>query len=181
MAWEPPAQAVAMQKLGPVQPSFMPTRAAAALGIIMGTSIGETRAGPRENRLYSCSSWVMSPPTPAAATTPQRAGSAPSSPASARASAAAPKASWATRSVRRVSLLSKYVAGSKSVTSQAKRTGSAAGSIRPIGAAHERPTISVSQNVVRSQPAGVLTPMPVMATLVRVMRWESRLVRRRSW
>ena len=102
--WEPAAQAVATQKLGPVQPSFMPMRAAVALGIIMGTSMGLTRDAPLLNRMCSWASWVISPPTPVPATTPQRAGSMARSPASARASAAAAKPSWATRSARLASL-----------------------------------------------------------------------------
>ena len=103
-AWVPDVQAVQMQKLGPVHPSFMATNPAVAFAIIMGTRNGDTREAPRRNSSCSCSSWVMRPPTPVPTTTPQRAGSAPGSPAPARASAAAPKPSWATRSVRRASL-----------------------------------------------------------------------------
>ena len=100
----PAAQAVATQKFGPVQPSFIPIMAAVALGIIIGTRKGLTRLGPPLYMMCSCASWVISPPTPVPATTPQRAGSAPMSPASARASAAAANPNWATRSARRASL-----------------------------------------------------------------------------
>ena len=93
-----------------------------------------------------------------------REGSAPTSPASASASAAAANPSWVTRSTRRDSLGPRYVAGSKSRTSQPKRTGSGEGSKRVIVAAVDRPALIVAQKLARSFPAGVFTPIPVTAT-----------------
>src|SRR6476646_5801329 len=109
----------------------------------------------------------MRPPIPVPMITALRAGSAPMSPASASASAAAPKPSWVTRSTRRASLAPRYAVGSKSRTSQPKRTGSGSGSKRVIVAAMDWPAMSVDQNVSRSLPAGVFTPMPVTATRTR--------------
>ena len=46
MAWAPVAQAVATARLGPVKPCRMPTSAAVAFGIIIGTRNGPTLLGP---------------------------------------------------------------------------------------------------------------------------------------
>ena len=104
MAWAPAAQAVVTEMFGPVNPARMATRAAVALGIIMGTKKGLTRSAPRSRYTRSCASRVCRPPTPAPATTAQRAGSTSAGPASASASAAAASPSWETRSARRASL-----------------------------------------------------------------------------
>jgi hypothetical protein len=171
-AWVPAAQAVAMQMLGPVQPSSMATMAGVALGIIIGTRNGVTRLGPRSMRTRSCSSSVARPPMPTPATTAQRAGSAPVSPASRTASMAAANPSWALRSTRRTSLGPRYSTGSNPFTSQAKRTGRPDGSKPVMLAAIDRPASSVSQNVATSLPAGLFTPRPVTATRGRP-RWST--------
>ena len=165
-AWAPAAQAVVTERLGPVKPLRMATRAAVALGIIMGTKKGLTRSAPFSRYTRSCASSVCRPPTPVPATTAHRAGSVSRSPASTSASAAAASPSWATRSARRASLVPRYGSGSKPRTSHANFTGCSLVSKPSIEPAVDRPAVSVSQKVSRSVPAGVLTPMPVTTTRV---------------
>ena len=112
IALVPAAQAVETQNAGPVQPKRIEITPAVALGIIIGTKNGLTRDGPRSKKTWQFSSRVVRPPTPVAAITAQRAGSAPSSPASSIASAAAPNPRWVTRSWRRTSFGPKYSTGS---------------------------------------------------------------------
>ena len=90
-------------EVGPVKPKLIEIIPAVAFGIIIGTKNGLTRLAPRARNVASFSSIVSSPPTPVAAITANRLGSAPSSPASASASAAAPKPSCVKRSSRRTS------------------------------------------------------------------------------
>ena len=92
-----------MQRAGPVKPNRIEIIPAAVFGIIIGTKNGLTRLGPRARKVDSFSSMVSRPPTPVAAITADRLGSAPSSPASLSASAVAPNPSWAKRSTRRTS------------------------------------------------------------------------------
>ena len=108
IALAPDAHAVEMQRFGPVQPKLMAMVPAVALGIIIVTKNGLTRLGPRSMNVDSLCSIVSSPPTPVAAITAQRLGSAPISPASASASAAAPKPRCVKRSWRRTSFGPKY-------------------------------------------------------------------------
>ncbi len=103
MALAPAAHAVEMQSAGPVKPKRMEIIPAAALGIIIGTKNGLTRLAPRARKVDSFSSMVSRPPTPVAAITAHRLGSAPNSPASSSASAAAPNPSCVKRSTRRAS------------------------------------------------------------------------------
>src|SRR5690348_5248774 len=114
--------------------------------------------------MITCSSSVVSPPTPPPMTTPQRAGSVARSPASATASAAAAMPSCDERSSRRASLRGTYAATSKSRTSQPNLTARSSVSISVSGAAAETPDASASQHESTSQPAGVFTPKPVTAT-----------------
>src|SRR4051794_33649623 len=164
MALAPAAHAVEMQRAGPVKPKRIEIIPAAALGIIIGTKNGLTRLAPRVRNVDSFSSIVSRPPTPVAAITAHRLGSAPSSPASLSASAAAPKPSCVKRSTRRASFGLKYSGGSYSRTSPANRTGSSDASKRSMILAVPRPARTVSQNESIVTPAGVFTPMPVTTT-----------------
>ena len=92
-----------MHMLGPVQPKLIEIAPAVAFGIIIVTKNGLTRLAPRSMNVCWLISIDSSPPTPVAAITAQRLGSAPSSPASASASTAAANPSWVTRSWRRAS------------------------------------------------------------------------------
>ncbi len=111
-AFAPAAHAVEMHSAGPVNPKRIEIIPAAAFGIIMGTKNGLTRLAPRSRKVASLISMVSRPPTPVAAMTAQRLGSAPSSPASASASAAAPNPSCVKRSTRRTSFGPKYASAS---------------------------------------------------------------------
>ena len=170
--------------LGPVHPKLIEIAPAVAFGIIIVTKNGLTRLAPRSRNVLSLISIDSRPPTPVAAITAQRLGSAPRSPASASASAAAANPSWVTRSWRRTSFGPKYGVASKSFTSHAIWTGSSDASHRVIRPAVARPAHTVSHIVAASVPAGVFTPMPVTATRGRprpsrkersVMSW------RRPW
>ena len=82
IACVPAAHAVAMHMLGPVQPKLIEIAPAVAFGIIIVTKNGLTRLAPRSMNVCWLISIDSSPPTPVAAITAQRLGSAPSSPAS---------------------------------------------------------------------------------------------------
>src|SRR6266545_5972832 len=143
-------------------------RAAATLGMYIGTKKGETRLGPFSNRARQFSSKVATPPVPVPTMTPTRFRSTVcqlfARQASSTACSAAPIAYWANRSKRRTSFLSRYCAGSNPFTSQANLTGLCAGSKRVIGPAPERPLTRASQVLWTFVPTGVTNPRPVIAT-----------------
>jgi len=64
MACVPAAHAVVTVSHGPPSPKRIETAAVAALGIIIGTMNGETRAGPFSVKTRNCSSTVWRPPMP---------------------------------------------------------------------------------------------------------------------
>ena len=126
-AWLPAAQAVATQKLGPVQPSSMATMAGVALGIIIGTRNGRHpgRAPLDEHLLL-----VLQRGQPADADTGHDGAAGR---VGARLAGVADgvdgggEAELGMRSTRRTSLGPRYSTASKSLTSQAKRTGRSVG------------------------------------------------------
>ncbi|MNS48242.1 hypothetical protein D3C72_808050 [compost metagenome] len=64
MAWEPEAQAVTAQTLGPLAPMAIATLPEAMFGIIKGTVKGLTRSGPLVASTWFCSSITPSAPMP---------------------------------------------------------------------------------------------------------------------
>ncbi len=146
----------------------MATSPAAALGIIIGTSSGETASGPEAASLAALSTSAETPPTPTPSTTPTRLPShrAGSRPASATACRAATSASFTNRAIRHTDRPPTAASRSMPSTGHAKSTGS------PASSSHRRavecPEHSPSQKLCSSAPAGVTRPMPVTATAVRV-------------
>src|SRR5688500_1937626 len=134
----------------------------------MGTKNGDTRLGPFSSSRPCCSSKVWMPPIPLPTITPKRSGSTPSrcssSPASRMACTAVPMANWLKRSVRFTSLRSMYSPGSKSFTSQAKRTSNSDASNCVMGPAPLRPPSRAVQELWTSSPTGVIRPVPVITT-----------------
>jgi hypothetical protein len=165
IAWLPAAQAVVVQLRGPPRPSSIDTCAAAMFAIIIGTSSGERRPGPRSTSTRACSVKVCRPPTPLAITAPMRA-SWPLTlrPASASASFAAATPSWAKRSIRRADLRSMYSVGSKSRTSQANLVSYSDTSKSVIGRAPERPSSTDRHTSSGPTPMEVSSPRPVTTT-----------------
>ncbi|MNC34721.1 hypothetical protein D3C75_831730 [compost metagenome] len=167
MAVLPMEQAVTGAMEGPKAPYLMLIMAAAILAIIMGTSVGLTRSGPREASSPLCPIKVWMPPIPEPTYTPIRSRSMPSSrkPACVKACSAAARASWQNRSIRRASFAPNHAAGSKSFTSPAILTLCLAVSKLPICPMPDFPRTSPDQKVSTSLPSGDITPIPVITTL----------------
>ncbi|CAM5540206.1 hypothetical protein SCYAM73S_03080 [Streptomyces cyaneofuscatus] len=168
IAVAPEAQAVAGARDGPPAFRAMATSPAAALGIIIGTSSGETASGPEAASLAALSTRTETPPTPTPRTTPTRPPShtAGSRPASATACRAATTASFTNRAIRHTERPPTASSRSIASTGQAKSTG------RPASSSHRRavecPEHSPSQKLCSSAPAGVTRPTPVTAMAVPV-------------
>ena len=167
MAWVADAQAVVVQKLSPRNPVRMATWPAAMLPIIMGTKNGEMRPGPFA-RYLSCSSSILPmPPMPQPMIVPTRYGSISlkSVPASCSAWMADATAICVKRSMWRMSLRSKYSAGSKSRIMPATLTPSSVVSKLSILETPSVPFFIFSQNFSTVLPSGFTVPSPVITTL----------------
>ena len=79
-----------------------------------------------------------------------------------------------TLTVREETDAARAVAGSKPLTSQAKRTGKVEASKCVMAAAPDRPSTRARQVVATSLPTGVMAPSPVTTTLRFISRRPSR-------
>ncbi len=162
------AQAEARAMPSPRMPCCRPMYPAAAFGISIGTLSGLIRCGPLPSRIASCSTIVVSPPTPVAKSTPMRS-RLPSlivSPDSAMASFAAPTASWQKRSMRRAVRASMWLAGSNPFTSPATcvLSPSSTGSKWVMRAMPDSPATSRGHVAAIEWASGLIDPIPVMTT-----------------
>ena len=163
-ACAPEAQAVTVQRFGPVRPNRIATCPAEAFAISAGTMNGLTRPGPFSSRTEYCWRSVSMPPMPVAMTTPPRSDWISGEPASSHASCDPAREKCVTRSVRRASFASSQREGSKSGTSPASRTARGEASKCSILRMPFRPFVRPAQNSSTPVPTGVTGPMPVMTT-----------------
>ena len=168
MAWPALAQALVVEKLGPIAPKLMDTWPAAMLAMAMGMKNGLTRSAPRSWLTMIWSMRVPVPPRPEPMTMPVWSASSPSSfagrPAWSMAWRVATSAIWVVRSLRRISLRSSTVEGSKSSTSPAMVQGTRDASKLAMVRTPDSPATSRVQNSSTLVPSGVTAPMPVTTT-----------------
>ena len=124
------------------------------------------RPGPLSSRTECWVSSVSMPPMPEPTRTPIRAAllSSMTSPESSTAMSADAIPYWVKRSILRTSLRSPHWEGSKSFTSQAKRTSWLAASKCVMGSAPLTPARAFFQNSPAVFPIGVTAPIPVTTT-----------------
>ena len=127
-AWPAEAQALVVEKLGPIAPKVMAATPEGMLAMAMGMKKGLRRVAPFAADRVICSMSVPVPPSPEAIRMPVSSASSPSrragSAASASASWVATRAICVVRSLRRTSFRSRTLLGSKSGTSPPMRLGS---------------------------------------------------------
>ena len=130
---------------------------------------GATRSWPRSSSAECCSTIPINPPIAEPKTTPKRAGSSTTAPESAKASRAACTARTTLRSSFRASFGVTTLAGSKSFTSAAIRTGNSLASNAWMKSIPLRPSTAACQVDGASLPSGVTAPSPVTATLLTAL------------